>query len=320
MKQVRTLAILTFAIFAFWGNSSEARTQDSENMISKANQALASGRPMEALQILQVGSPSNDPATRDRIILTRARAHFDLGKLEQAVQEYSKIPMSSDFWAVAMEERAHTKGRMGLYQDVISDLTSLKSPLFTTTRGPETYFIEALSYLKTCQYRKITETIENYKEAVRPRVEALAHLSKTGSNEALEQAVSQISKKGPSTVSYLKVAGKLPERFHLDKTVRSELSSGKGRLTGVLRGRVREMAKEDLAEIQTTTKKLHFIEAEMLQRVNKLAKADGDRAQMGEIQAGRNQMQFPYTGESWIDEVGHYKAEIEGCPKQGDKK
>lgn len=320
MKKPSRLGTLIFAAVAIWGMSSAAFAQNTEALVTKANQALAQGLPNEALRLLNGQAATNNPVLRDRMTLARARAHFELGQLDQAVKEYSKIEMGSDFWVVAMEERAHTKGRMGLYHEVIADLTSLQSPLFMTTRGPESYFIEALSYLRTCQYRKITETIDQYKQAVRPRVQALSQLSKSGTSKALEEAVGQIKQKGPSTVSYLKVAGQLPERFHLDQTIKNELTTKKGRLTGALRSRVKDMAKQDLGEIQTTTKKLHFIEAEMLQRVSKLAKADGDRGQIGEIRAGKNQLQFPYNGESWIDEVGHYKAEIEGCPEQGVKK
>lgn len=266
--------------------------------------------------------PSVTEATKsglpaDQILLARARAYFQAGQLDKAEAEYSQIPKTSDFWVISIEERAQTRGRQGRFHDVISDITSLNSPLFNTTRGPETYFIEALSYLKTCQYKKVTESIDRFKNQIRPRAVALTQLSKTGQNNALDTAIQSIKKSGFSTTSYAKVAGEVPERFHLDKQVRAELIKSNYSVTKRLQSRIQALANEDLNQISTTAKKLHFVEAEMLQRVHKLMKSSGDRTSVGEIKVAGNQLQFPYDGESWIDEIDSYKSKVEGCPSQG---
>jgi hypothetical protein len=55
----------------------------------------------------------------------------------------------------------------------------------------------------------------------------------------------------------------------------------------------------------------------MLQRVHKLSKAQGKRETVGDIKVAGNQLQFPYDGESWIDEIDSYQSKVEGCPNQG---
>lgn len=286
-----------------------------------ALQALQDDQPQLALDLLPKTTPRQIKTVfSEQIILARARALFQANQLKAAEAEYSRIPMSSDFWVVAIEERAQARGRQGNFQGVLSDLTSLRSPLFDSTRGPETYFIEALSYLKTCQYRKVNEAIDRFKKDIRPRAVALGELSKSGRSEALDTAIKNIKKSGAaSTLSYAKIAGLLPERFHLDSIVQKEIEKTSPPASIALNKRMKEMASEDLAEIATTAKKLNFIEAEMLQRTTKLASAKGDRAKLGEFKATGAQLQFPYDGESWIDEIGSYQAKVEGCPDQGAK-
>jgi tetratricopeptide (TPR) repeat protein len=251
-------------------------------------------------------------AGHDRATLNKARALYGKGDYAAAVKKYSEIKQDSDYFATAVEERAHTHGKAGEYNKALGDLTTLFSPVFEKTTGPEAYFTGALTHFRLCQYKQVIETMAKFKTNMRERVVALSALSEGVASPALAEAASAL-RTNYSSLSYAKNAHLLPNLFHLDKAAKAAIKSGNNM---ALTRAVAKMANEDLKEIAANTKKLHLVEAEIMQRLNLAeSRKDNDRNRMGKFKRDDGQLVFPYNGEVWIDELDAYQVQAENCPK-----
>lgn len=291
------------------------------SLVERYRMALASIRqnqPKMALKILptpsafeRAGLPS------DRLLLTQARAQYQDKNYAGAIATYSKIPQSSDLWIVAIEERAHTQGRSGKYEKALADLTTLFSPVFEPVLGPEAYFTAAITYLRLCQYSKVFETLNLFKERMKIRINDLTNVANGKADGFILTASQNLRSKGYNSISYAKIANFLPSSFHLDFTVRDQIQkSSNGMNSFVLLSRVAQLANEDLSEIKSNLNKLQLVEAEVMQRIHLAEKANGNkRNSLGQFKAEDNQLFFPYNGEVWIDELDTYQVQSKGCPK-----
>ncbi len=247
---------------------------------------------------------------QDRTLLNQARTSYASGKYNEAEKLYSKIQPNSDYWLLAVEERAHTFGRAGDYNKALADLTTLISPVFEKNLGPEPYFTAALTYLRLCQYDNIYAILEKYKANMKVRTIALVALADRDADQKVLSVAKNLNK---GFAAYADKAIEFPTLFHLDTQVQQAIRTNNN---AKLLKRVATLAKEDIKEISETTKKLHLIEAEVMQRLHKLEEAkDHNRDRIGKFKAKKDQLQFPYTDELWIDEVNSYQVESEKCPK-----
>lgn len=248
---------------------------------------------------------------QDRAKLNRARAEYARGEYAAATDIYKEIKQDSDYFATAVEERAHAHGKAGEYDKAIADLTTLFSPVFEKSLGPEPYFTLALTHFRLCQYKQVFETMDKFKTNMRERVTALSSLANGVASPALAEAADAL-RSNYALNSYVKNAHLLPNLFHLDKAAKAAIKSGNNQ---ALTKRVAQLAKEDLSEIANNTKKLHLVEAEIMQRLNVAeSRKDNDRSRMGRFKRDKDQLVFPYNGEVWIDELDAYQVQAENCP------
>lgn len=249
---------------------------------------------------------------QDRATLNKARALYAKGDYAGAVKKYSEIKKDSDYFVTAVEERAHTYGKAGHYHKALADLTTLFSPVFEKSLGPEPYFTQALTHFRLCQYKQVFETLDKYKANMRERVLALTSLSQKVASPALAEAASSL-RQNYNSLAYAKNAHLLPNLFHLDHKVKAAILNGDNK---ALTLRVAQLAYEDLNEIAANTKKLHLVEAEIMQRLNWAEnRKDNDRSRIGKFKRDSGQLVFPYNGEVWIDELDAYQVQAENCPR-----
>ena len=81
-----------------------------------------------------------------------------------------------------------------------------------------------------------------------------------------------------------------------------------------LQKRLKQIAKAELKEIEDVVNKLQIVEAEVIQRIHLADSEKMKRQKQGEIKTGKDTLNFPYTGEVWLDELDNYAARIEKCP------
>ena len=86
---------------------------------------------------------------------------------------------------------------------------------------------------------------------------------------------------------------------------------------------IKKRAKEELQEIEKILRKMHIVEAELIQQVSiadRVVSATNKSAREEDIKngtikvAGRYDLKFPFVGETWFDELSNYNVDIKkGC-------
>ena len=306
------LAVLLAASIGFAKPAASASRANALNQkLSLAVQLLNKDQAKKAISFISVDEFRKAGLNPDLAIMTLARAQYQAGQLAAAEATYNLIDKSSDRWVQAVEERAHAKAKSGEYNRAIADLTTLMSPVFEKNLGPEPYFIQALTYYRLCQYNKVIETLEKFKANIKPKAAALISVANGEANEKIVQAARLINEKGLSAISYAKLAPELPTNFHLDFKAQ-ELLKNPG---AALNKRVAVLAKQDLEEISQVTRKLHLVEAQLMQQLHIAEKSSDDgRKKIGKFKSESGQLVFPYNGEVWLDEVDQYQVTSESCP------
>lgn len=256
--------------------------------------------------------------------MNTARKQYAEKQLDKAIETYSSISKASEYWPLAIEERAHTYGKKGEYNKAIADLTTLFSPLLEKSIGPEPYFTAALTYLKLCQYSKVYDLIQKFKSNMRPRIISLTEIVDGKGNDKIFDAAIKLRTGEYNALAYAKDSADLPLLFHLDSKVNYEIRKNFNNDNDSLVNRVKMLAQMDLDEITKNLKKLQLVEIEVMQRLRSQEKQkDSKRVEIGKINQKDMQLKFPYNEnerEIWIDEIDNYQVKAKGCPvenKQG---
>lgn len=126
-----------------------------------------------ALQILKaLAETSMSPAERDRVMLTTARVHYQLGEDQAAVAAYNQVRKGGTSWLEALEERSSSYMRMGRPQDALASLKTVLTPIFKDQIMAEPYYLAALAQLRVCDFKGVFRTLDLFKERFRDRVKA----------------------------------------------------------------------------------------------------------------------------------------------------
>jgi hypothetical protein len=245
-------------------------------------------------------------------VMENARANFTKGNFAKAIELYSTVPASSDFWLDAIEERAWSHTRMANYESALADLHSVTSTVWSSQVGPETYMLSTFVSLKICAYKDVVTKIDLFKKRMYPRIDALENMMARPLPSDFWN-MSEAIKNGKVTMASLgKNAEKYPRYFFRDRKVADALRSNS---VAVVNSRMKELAKQDLKEIEANLKKMKIIEVELIQKILLTEQSKNSKKDLNFSSIDRNKsMVFPVTDEEvWIDEVGHFQVKADLC-------
>lgn len=252
---------------------------------------------------------------RDRLLMTKGRLLFQDGDVRGSLKYYEQIPTDSDYWLEALEERGWAHLRLGEHGEALAKLKTIKAPVFDSLVGPEPYFLTGLAHLKVCDYPAIFEAIKEFQAKFRPRLVAIQTLARDGTSAAANTVISKLRTEPLNWKAVAPEAKQLPRFFHRDTLLQkrvAELKAGKGDGSAVAR-RLRELARLELKEINDIVQKMHLLEAEVIQRIH-MAEKPNTRANRDVKMASGETLEFPDTGEYWLDELDNYHVKVSGCP------
>ena len=260
-----------------------------------------------------VVSAAAGTGTSETDVMESARTYFARGEFKKAIELYSSIPASSDFWLEALEERAWSNTRLADYESALADLHSITSSVWSSQVGPETYLLSTFVSLKICAYKDVMKKINIFKKRMLPRVDALETLvSKPIPNDFWKMA-EDLKKSKVTMVSLGRSAEKYPRYFFRDQILLKELLANNNSQTEL---RLKQLAKEDLKEIELNLKKMKIIDVEVIQKIllaDKMQKSKTGNLQFSKVDRSQ-QIIFPVTDdEIWVDEVGHFQVKADQC-------
>lgn len=304
---------------------------------------------LQALMDLQESQQNH--VTNDEIYMTMGRILYQNGDLEEAIKIYNKVSKGSDYWIEALEEKAWAHLRMKKPGKALGELESVLSPVLTRQAGPEPFFLASLIYLKVCDFPQVFKTSAAFKKHFKDRIQVLQAVAKEKNHPTVAQATQALLAKGWSFKVISPFLTSLPRfyerdefiRRHLiyarslnaeankakgflngdDKTLQNTITKAEARLKNSLEAsqrRVQSLAKEETKEFSDIIKRMHLVEAEVIQRIHRsfeLVKNKNKKSR------GSNVLVFPKDKESrevWLDELGHYQVDVKECLTKQDRK
>jgi hypothetical protein len=287
---------------------------------------------------------------QDQISLATARVLYQRGDIDGALKAYYEVPKSSDLWLQAIEERAWSYLRKNDYDRALGEITTILAPTFEKLIGPEPYFLSNLLSLKVCDYNRIFKVGDQFKSKNRVRLSELQTLATQGTNTALPVVFERIDSKGVTLqalgpqaefmprailkdrefikamnyrfalLNEVKTAQKLlgdsaslGSNQELEKMIAdSRAHADQARARGL--ARARQLAQSQIAEFKQILKKMHIVEAEVIERLELDPNLKGERSKLSKVKDSGDVLVFQYTDEVWLDELDNYRARVKDCP------
>lgn len=113
-------------------------------------------------------SAGADAWVREQSALNIARVHYETKNYTEALKYYAQISRESDNWLEAIFESAWTFFMMAKHNNVLGNIHTLHSPFFQSRFFPESYLLEAITYLRLCRYDAVQASLERFREANKP--------------------------------------------------------------------------------------------------------------------------------------------------------
>lgn len=132
-----------------------------------ANRAGAHSRAIAYFEAVR-SSAGNDEWLREMTNLNIARVHYETKNFSEALQYYALIPRESDNWLEAIFESGWAFFLMTKHNNVLGNIHTLHSPFFDNRFFPESFILQAITYLRLCRYDEVQASLEKFRDRYKP--------------------------------------------------------------------------------------------------------------------------------------------------------
>lgn len=110
---------------------------------------------------------------RGQALLNLARVHYEAKRYRSALNYYREIPRESSNWLEAVFEGAWAFFLMQNHNNTLGNIHTLQSPFFEDRFFPESYVLQAITYLRLCRYSEVKRSLVGFKERYGPVMKGL---------------------------------------------------------------------------------------------------------------------------------------------------
>jgi hypothetical protein len=280
----------------------------------------------------------------NKALMKKARDLYAKGQYDEARATYGEVSKSSGYWLQAVEEKAWTFFRQDQFDNALAQAKTLLSTQFSEYVNSEAYFLQALTQLKTCDYRNLFSTNTMFKEKQKARLVEIQGLSETGTNDAFKNVILSTTTFPMKFSDAGGNAPHLPQLFFKDLELQKQLmryklsekalailgsdsASGNAALQSSLqktlseaavglKNRMKKLAQQETEDNFKIVQKINLVEVEAIQRLHididmdkKLFKKDKFK------DTTSDQLVFVDDGRPWIDELDKYEVRAKACPQ-----
>ncbi|MEY4616459.1 MAG: hypothetical protein RJB66_1419 [Pseudomonadota bacterium] len=254
----------------------------------------------------------------EKKIMDEARQAYSSAKYEKAISLYNQIPQTSDYWTLAIEEKAWAYLQKGENNKALSQITTLTSDFLAPQIGPEPYFLKGLIDYRLCNIKGIFQDFEMFRKRFKNRSEQLEKLKDTTENIASAKAIETLKAKR-AQLNDLKADdfGQniqfLPRFFYRDSTIKAAVETQSDRRISM---RLAQLAERESKEIEAVLQKMHLLESQVVQQVFAYNKEMQKKSEAQFSNEDKNSLVFPYRGQNdiWLDEIDSFEAATSDCP------
>lgn len=249
------------------------------------------------------------PATMsEQAIISRARQFYKNKNYNSAINEYSKIQIGSDRWALAKEELGWTYFRMQEHSKALAQVRSLTNDYMSTQIDLEPFLLQSIVLLYNCDYKAVYQTLKDVRSRMAPYVGAMEKLTKSQWNEEQQNSLQTLIQDKTHRNLKPEQFNLLPRQFYLDKSAAAAIKTGNA---SGLRARIQQLA--DMADKRNhkLLQNLHLVEVEAIQRAFVPNNFKGKQRMA--IPNDQDILIFNNDKELWADEIDKVQADVDLC-------
>jgi hypothetical protein len=141
---------------------------------ARYNMALSMAEAGEADKAVaaydDLASDYSDVTNRNRVsaLIGKARALYQLGQFEAAIEAYRDVPRDTEQWHEALFESSWAMLRDGRFRSALSNFHSLHSDFYENVYQPESLYLRALVYLYICRYDELAKVLDLFERVYKP--------------------------------------------------------------------------------------------------------------------------------------------------------
>jgi tetratricopeptide (TPR) repeat protein len=147
---------------------SRVKPSSRYNVQAKFNRGRAlmeTKRPKDAIKVFNniLEVRGNAPVTDNNKVaaqLATARAYYQAGDYDQAIEWYRNIPRDTDFWHDALFEESWAFMRGARFRSALSNFHSLHSEYYREFFIPESLLLRSIVYLYICKYDEMEKVLD----------------------------------------------------------------------------------------------------------------------------------------------------------------
>lgn len=101
-------------------------------------------------------------------LLNLARIHYETRRYRESIEYYSQVPRDSDVWLTAIWEASWAFFFIEKFNNTLGNIHTILSPYFFDRFYPESYILQAITFLKLCRYNQVVGSMQNFKSRYSP--------------------------------------------------------------------------------------------------------------------------------------------------------
>lgn len=100
-------------------------------------------------------------------IMNIARVHYEKKRFTKAISFYRRIPRHSDYWLDAIWETSWAFFFLEKFNNTLGQIHTIHSPFYENRFYPETYILQAITFLRLCRYKEVKRSMRLFKARYR---------------------------------------------------------------------------------------------------------------------------------------------------------
>ncbi len=105
---------------------------------------------------------------REMTLMNIARVHYETKRFSEAISYYGQIPRDSEHWLDAIWETSWAFFFIQKFNNSLGQMHTLHSPFFENRFYPESYILQAITFLRLCRYDQVKESMKRFKDRYKP--------------------------------------------------------------------------------------------------------------------------------------------------------
>lgn len=132
-----------------------------------------SGRHSRAVSYFErvlsgAGNSRKSQEIREMSLLNIARVHYEKKRFAKSISYYGQISRSSENWLDALWESSWAFFFMEKYNNSLGNIHTLHSPFFNNRFYPESFILQAITYLRLCRFKSVNDSMGDFKKRYSP--------------------------------------------------------------------------------------------------------------------------------------------------------